>query len=90
MKKRWKNVPGVTEVEAYLVIHFLSSGYHDPGCMYLSNGDPGYPPEGDEERVLDYMEMGGLRVPQEFAEKLFERYLADVEAADVEYTRDYD
>jgi hypothetical protein len=23
------------------------SHYYDPGCRYLSNGDPGYPPEED-------------------------------------------
>ena len=25
------------------------SYYYDPGCMYLKNGDPGYPPEEDYE-----------------------------------------
>lgn len=24
-----------------------ASYYHDDGCMYLRNGDPGYPPEDD-------------------------------------------
>ncbi len=26
---------------------------YDPGCMYLRNGDPGYPPEGGEVEDLE-------------------------------------
>lgn len=32
-------------------VEFTAYGtyYYDPGCMYLRNGDPGYPPEEDVE-----------------------------------------
>lgn len=28
-------------------IRVFGSYYYDPGCKYMSNGDPGYPPESD-------------------------------------------
>lgn len=34
-------------VEYDVDIHATGYEYHDPGCMYLRNGDPGYPPEDD-------------------------------------------
>ena len=39
-----------------VIIHFTSRGYHDPGRTY---GDPYYcyPPESDDERTLDYVEL---------------------------------
>ena len=27
---------------------FKGHGYYDPGRMYMPNGDPGYPPEGED------------------------------------------
>lgn len=39
-----------------IIVHFRSSGYYDPG---RTGGPPEdcYPPEGDEERTLDYAEI---------------------------------
>lgn len=39
-----------------VIIHFTSRGYYDPGRTY---GDPYYcyPPESDDERLLDYVEI---------------------------------
>ena len=36
-------------------VHAMGNEYHDPGCMYLPNGDPGYPPEDDIE--VDVIEI---------------------------------
>lgn len=33
-------------------VEAVGSYYYDPGCMYLRNGDPGYPPE-EELTVTD-------------------------------------
>ena len=30
-------------------VNAIAVEYHEPGCMYLSNGDPGYPPDDDFE-----------------------------------------
>lgn len=35
-----------------LVIRFMASGYHDSGSMYGGSDNLGWPPEGDEERVI--------------------------------------
>lgn len=40
----------VSDTEVGLIIN--GKTYYDPGCMYLANGDPGYPPEYDEEFPL--------------------------------------
>ena len=39
------------------IVTFYAQGtyYYDPGCMYLRNGDPGYPPE--EETDVTYLEI---------------------------------
>ena len=64
-----------------LVIEFASSGYNDPGCIY---GDPGncYPPEGDDERTVTGMTLGGEPVPKELwgeLETMYADEIADVE-----------
>lgn len=41
----------------HLVIDWKSSGYNDPGCWNLPNGDPGYPPEGDDERTMEAVRL---------------------------------
>lgn len=38
-------------------INYKSTGYSDPGVHTLSNGDPGYPPEGDDERIVSSVEL---------------------------------
>jgi len=37
-----------------LVIHFRSSGYYDPGSIYGGPYGVGWPPESEDNRVLDY------------------------------------
>lgn len=54
MKKRWNFS---TEVSAEILIDVQVRGYSDPGVRTLANGDPGYPPESDEER-----EITGIRL----------------------------
>ena len=39
----------LNDVEYYVEYEAYGTWYHDPGCMYLKNGDPGYPPEDDME-----------------------------------------
>lgn len=34
----------------YVDFKYKVHGYYDPGCAYLRNGDPGYPPD---EEILD-------------------------------------
>lgn len=42
-----------------------------PGCMYLSNGDPGYPPEPDELEIYAVM-LYGCELPPAFWEPALE------------------
>lgn len=44
----------INEVESNTEVSLIINGktYYDPGCMYLPNGDPGNPPEYDEEFPL--------------------------------------
>lgn len=84
---KWKNKPGKCFVGDDLVIHFLSSGYYDPGCRTLRNGDPGYPPEGDDERVLDYVERDGVRLPADEAQAIFDQHQSEVDEAEMDWDR---
>jgi hypothetical protein len=36
----------------------------DPGCWYLPNGDPGYPPEPGEIEILSVKGSDGKEIPQ--------------------------
>ena len=40
-----------------LVVDFESSGYYDPGSMYGGSDRLGWPPEGDDERVVTNVEL---------------------------------
>ena len=41
--------------ECIVVFYAQGTYYYEPGCMYLRNGDPGYPPE--EETDVTYLEI---------------------------------
>jgi hypothetical protein len=87
---KWKNRSGTLEVEVPMVIEFLSSGYYDPGnnCGPM---DGSYPPEGEDERVLDCITIDGIELPKEIAEKLFDKYQEAVDAVEMELPEpDYD
>lgn len=74
---------GVTGAE--LEIFWRSKGYHDPGCWYLRNGDPGYPPEGEDIRTIEKMTIDGkelsgdLRkmIEDDVGEEVMEKLLKD-------------
>jgi hypothetical protein len=78
---------------AEIIIHFISQGYYNPGCTY---GDPSrcYPPEGDDERTLDYVEIildaneqtGEniiLRADQATGQALFDKYEDEINAVEL-------
>jgi len=45
--------------ETYTVYVEAKANYsYDPGCMYLRNGDPGYPPE--EDFSIDYLKVSDV------------------------------
>jgi hypothetical protein len=79
------------ETWCVLVIHFRSSGYYDPGVI---SGPPErcYPPEGDDERTLDYaeLEIGRpaeplyVRLTAADAVAVFEAFRRQIEAADLD------
>tara|TARA_Y100000310_G_C20684053_1_gene817838 strand:- start:927 stop:1415 length:489 start_codon:yes stop_codon:yes gene_type:complete len=45
---------------AEISINFTSSGYYEPATMYNSYGDPGDPAEGDDERIIQSIEIAGI------------------------------
>ena len=65
LEERCADADGIaTDIE--LSITVSSSGYNSPGTMYASNGDPGDPPEGDEERTVTSIEdVDGNAIPKE-------------------------
>ena len=66
------------ESVAELVIHFRSSGYTDAG-------DFEHPPEGADDRTLEYAEVNGKRLPQDLAEWLFgHEYAAEIDEVEIE------
>ena len=58
-------------------VEAVGSYYYDPGCMYLRNGDPGYPPE-EELTVTDVNikevtdENGDILKPEQYDKELSE------------------
>lgn len=82
---RWKDRAG--EFNGEITVHFLSTGYYDPGQTY---GPPEscYPPEGEDERTLDRIEIDGRELPQELAEKLFEFLQDEVDAVEMDPPED--
>lgn len=61
-----------------VIIDYTRSGYYDPGCMYLNNGDPGYPPEGDDyaDLVEAYLLIDSKRtdLPRDVQDDLFTQF----------------
>ena len=65
-----------------------SSGYYSPAVMYLRNGDPGYPEEGDDERECKgvYLLLDGKkRIPlyKTLADELEGLYQEEINSADL-------
>ena len=63
-----------------LVIGFRSSGYSDPGVL---SGPPErcYPPEGEDERVLDYVELDRgpkILLESDAAQPIFDAFEEDI------------
>lgn len=57
---KWVGCKTYTINEDEYEVEFKAYGtyWHDPGCMYLRNGDPGYPPEEDIE--IDDVEIESI------------------------------
>lgn len=73
---------------AEIVIDFTSSGYYDSGSMYGGPDNLGYPPEGDDERLLESatLEIDGVatQLTKEQQDKLFDRYSDEIHDAEIE------
>lgn len=65
-----------------LVIHWLSSGYHEPASVHGGPDHLGWPAEGSEDRELEYAELDGVKLPQELAAKLFDEFFELTESTD--------
>jgi hypothetical protein len=73
-----------------LIIHFLCSGYEDSGSMYGGPDNLGWPPESDEERILEKATFNGIELPKELAEELFNEYETEIEKTEVDYSSNED
>lgn len=69
-------------------IMFLSSGYDTPGTWYRRNGDPGDPPEHEDERVLDRITVNGTNLTKETADIVFEHYNERIQEVEVDTSGD--
>jgi len=75
---------------AEVQINFSSSGYEDPGVHTFRNGDPGYPPEGDDERtVTDVRIVDGPQAPPEVAQELEQHYQNEIQEVEIDTEPDY-
>ncbi len=71
-----------------LLIEIESDGYSDPGRGYESNGDPGYPPEGeDERRVVSVMldENPPPALPASLHDEVYGMWEKSIHAAEVDH-----
>lgn len=64
----------------YNDLRIVTYGTYDPGCMYMSNGDPGYPPEFNEDSCQGYIERVNRKVLEEKLKALPEigKYIEDI------------
>lgn len=81
---------------AEITIHFESSGSFDSGCAYLTNGDPGYPPEGYDERLFvsatirEHGSKEDVWLPDDIGRKLFDMYEQQIKETELDYTQEND
>tara|TARA_Y100000034_G_scaffold114215_1_gene150057 strand:- start:1193 stop:1840 length:648 start_codon:yes stop_codon:yes gene_type:complete len=70
-------------------IDYESSGYYDPGVHTLSNGDPGYPPEGEDERIVNGATLiidgkTKIQMPKELFQTIQERWGPSIDDDDLD------
>jgi hypothetical protein len=58
---------------ADIAIHFRSNGYYDPGVC-SGPVEKCYPPEGEDERILEFATAGTTRLSVRTAQALFDLY----------------
>ena len=88
----WEDIADIIRpylIDGEIAVRLDINGYYYPGCMYRSNGDPGDPPEGDEERIITAIIIGNKMFSDTQQPELFNR-LADflqtyIEDVPVEY-----
>lgn len=51
-------LPFMDSNDCEMVVSFDVDGSYSPGCWYMPNGDPGYPDEWDEERIVTSISIG--------------------------------
>jgi hypothetical protein len=82
--------------ESEITIHFESSGSFDPGCIWMANGDPGYPPEGSEDRefvaatIREHGSKEEVRLPDDVGRKLFAMYEQQIDDVGLDYETEDD
>lgn len=72
-----------------LIIDFTSSGYDDPGSMYGGPDNLGYPPEGDDERLLESAHLvdddgNEIKLSKEQQDQLFDLYQDEINDTDID------
>lgn len=77
------------EDTAELIIDFRSSGFEDPGSMYGGPDNLGYPPEGEDERLIElaYLKLNDveLQLTNEQQETLFDIYENEINDVELEW-----
>ncbi len=77
--------PAIGSGKVEMVIDFQSSGYHFAGTMYARNGDPGDPPESDEERSIEDITIDGKTISDELLSALKKEYATEVDDEPMQY-----
>lgn len=70
---------------AELTIHFLCNGHYQPFSMYGGPDNLGHPEDGEEERLLDFVEVNSVKLPDKIAQQIFNLYESQIENVDVNY-----
>lgn len=79
------------------VVEYEASGtyFSDPGCMYLKNGDPGYPPEEDFEVTkiecmvkYEDLDRENEEVPEDIVKEITEIIQEKLESGDIDVEYD--
>ena len=74
----------ITNADARLEVSFNATGYTDSGSMYAKNGDPGYPPECDEERNLDEVTIDGTPLSLPAQRIIFGAYTEEINCVNID------
>ena len=88
----WEDVAKILRpylVDGEICVRIQVEGWHTPAKPYLANGDPGYPEEGGEERIITEIVIGNHAFSDSKHPEIFDKLYEFFENQVVDIAIDY-